>query len=140
MPTIATLTGAPAGVFPFDGRNLMPVIRGDSSQDEPFFFYSGRQLQAVRSGRWKLHVPHRYRSIHGGQLATPVHPGAYRQDSIGLALFDLFSDPAESDNLADTHPDIVARLTGLIDSMRADLGDVIADVEGRGVRQPGRVE
>ena len=140
MPTIAAVTDAPPGPFSFDGRNLIPEVRGEASSVVPFFFYAGRQLQAVRAGQWKVHVPHRYRSIHGGMLATPTHPGAYRQDSIGLALFDLATDPAESVNLAGTYPDTVRHLMSLIDRMRVDLGDALTGVEGRAVRPPGRVE
>ncbi len=135
MPTIASFTGAPTGSFPFDGQSLVRVIHGGASLHEALFFYQGYQLQAVRSGRWKLHVPHHYRSIHGAILSTPTFQGSYRQDSIGLSLFDLESDIGERINLADSHPDVVERLLGYIDAMRLDLGDQLTDIAGSGRRQ-----
>ena len=76
MPTIADITQAPSGPFPFDGKSLMDVINGGPSPHGPLFFYHVHELQAVRSGPWKLHVPHRYRSIHGASMSTPIFQGA----------------------------------------------------------------
>lgn len=138
MPTIAAFTGAPPGPFPFDGESLVSVIHRDTSPHEALFFYQGYQLHAVRSGRWKLHAPHHYRSIHGATLSTPTFQGAYRQDSIGLSLFDLQSDIGEMTNLADSHPDVVDRLLGHMNAMREDLGDRLTDTAGDG-RRPSLV-
>ncbi len=144
MPTIARLTGA---LLPedhrFDGKDISPLMTGQPGAKTPheaFFYYNGRQLQAVRSGRWKLHVPHRYRSIHGATLSSPTHPGAYVQDSIGLALFDLETDLGETTDVAAQHPAIVERLLGLIDRARDDLGDALTGREGANVRPPARVD
>lgn len=144
MPTIARLTGASLPEdHHFDGQDIGPLMTGQPGATTPhdaFFFYNGRQLQAVRSGSWKLHVPHRYRSIHGARLASPTHPGAYAQDSIGLALFNLDTDLGETTNLAADNPAVVERLLDLIEKARADLGDALTDREGANVRPPGRVE
>ena len=139
MPTIAELIDAPPGPYPFDGKNLMPVVDGGATPHEAFFFFRGRALEAVRSGPWKLHVPHRYRSIHGAKLVTATHPGAYRQDSTDLALYDLSVDPGEAHNLAESHPDIVARLMALMDEARIDLGDSQTQTQGKSVRPASRI-
>ena len=144
LPTIARLTGA---ALPqdrrIDGKDIGPLITGQpgaTTPHEAFFFYWGRQLQAVRSGVWKLHVPHRYRSMKNATLASASHPGQYTQDSIGVALFNLEDDIGETTNLADAHPDVVERLMGLMAQARADLGDALTDREGTHVRPPSRVE
>ena len=139
MPTIAELIDAPPGPYPFDGKNLMPVVDGGATPHEAFFFFRGRALEAVRSGPWKLHVPHRYRSIHGAKLVTATHPGVYRQDSTDLALYDLSVDPGEAHNLAESHPDIVARLMALMDEARIDLGDSQTQTQGKSVRPASRI-
>ena len=139
MPTIASLIGVEG--LSFDGEDVSPLLRqkpGARSPHKAFFYYQNRQLHAVRAGPWKLHVPHRYRSIHGALLATPSHPGAYAQDSTGLALFNLASDIGETTNVASLHPKVVARLQRLMDGARADLGDALQSREGSGVRAPGR--
>ena len=47
-----------------DGEDRWPLIAGqpDAKPRETFYYYAGDELQAVRSGRWKLHLPHEYLS------------------------------------------------------------------------------
>ena len=126
LPTFAKLIGAelPAGLV-LDGKDVWPLISGQGgakSPHEALYFYWDRQLQAVRSGRWKLHFPHAYRTMTdkkggGGQ------PGQYRQEQIGLALYDLESDPSETKDVGTERPDVVERLSALGDAARRDLGD-----------------
>ena len=107
------------------------------SPHEAYFFYWGGQLQAVRSGRWKLHFPHDYRTMNGRPGGSGGLPAEYETASIGLALFDLNADVAESVDVSSQHPQVVQRLTELADVMRADLGD--SGVKGAGIRPAGRV-
>lgn len=126
LPTLARLIDAtlPRDLR-LDGKDIWPLITaapGAASPHEALYFYWNRELQAVRSGRWKLHFPHDYRTMtetrgQGGK------PGLYRQAHIELSLFDLESDPAEATDLSAAHPDVVERLKQLADKARADLGD-----------------
>ncbi len=134
MPTIGEIIGAPPGPFPFDGKSIMDIIEGGTSPHEALFFYRNKQLRAVRSGKWKLHVPHPYRSIQGATIATPIFQGAYRQDSIGLSLFDLESDIGETTNLVESHPDVTDRLLSYIYAMQKELGDELTGTEGENTR------
>jgi len=122
MPTIAALTGAPVPEnHPFDGKDITSLfmqVPDARSPHEAFFFYHHEELQAVRSGSWKLHIPHRFRSIRSARLSSPDHPGAYVQDSIGLALFDLNTDIGETTNVASENPEMVEKLLGLIEDAR----------------------
>ena len=79
-------------------------------------------LQAVRSGKWKLH------------LARPAQPPwcprwarhIKKKDVIDIPkpmLFDLDADIGESTDVADKNPDVVARLLKLADWAREDIGD-----------------
>jgi arylsulfatase A len=141
LPTFARLAGtnAPADRI-IDGRDISPLMFGQRNARSPhdaFFVYWGPQLQAVRSGRWKLHLPHDYTfpnpAGHGGR------PGTYSKARIGLALFDLTSDVGEKNDVSSEHPDVVARLQALAETCRADLGDSRTKQKGTGVRQPGRL-
>ena len=49
-----------------------------------------------------------------------------------LSLYDLAADVEEKHNVAKDHPDVVARLMGLIEKARGDLGDY--DRVGQGAR------
>ena len=63
-------------------------------------------LQAVRSGTWKLHFPHAYRTLAGKPGGTGGKPAPYSQAKTDLALFDLEADPGEPELVAE-HPPMV---------------------------------
>jgi hypothetical protein len=48
-------------------------------------------------------------------------------------------DLAETNNLADKEPEVMARLLRYRDDARKDLGDSLVKVQGSGVREPGMV-
>ena len=102
------------------------------------FYYYGRHLQAVRSGRWKLHFPHGYRTLNGRKGGSGGRPVRYHQAKTGLALYDLETDMGEKDNVADQHPDVVKRLKEFGERAREELGDRKRR-KGRGVRPAGRL-
>lgn len=141
LPTIVRLTGARPPRNRIDGLNIWPLMSGDPharTPHEAYYYYWGRELQAIRSGDWKLHFPHTYRSLTG----TPGRdgkPGGYTQQRCGLELYDLSQDIGETTNVADQHPDIVRRLEALAEAARDDLGDQLRNRKGANVRAPGRV-
>jgi arylsulfatase A-like enzyme len=141
MPTFAKLAGTqPPTDRIIDGRDISSLLLaepGARAPHEAFYFFWGRDLQAVRSGRWKLHLRHPYSS-----LVTPGaggKPGEYATRTIGLALFDLERDPGETTDVAASHPDIVQRLQQLAEAARADLGDPATRRTGKNLREPGRL-
>lgn len=144
LPTIASLAGAELPTDrAIDGHDIGPILFGQAGAESPyeaFFYFSGSELQAVRSGQWKLHVPHRYRSLQGGHAADDGVPGEYGQGQIGLALFNLERDIGETTNVADEQPEVVQRLLGLVAQGRRELGDSLAETQGAGVRAAGHVE
>jgi arylsulfatase A-like enzyme len=106
-----------------DGKDIRPLIFGEKSAKSPheaFFYYKQDNLEAVRVGKWKLHV----------------RKGKDRVDE----LYDLKSDVSESENLFDKHPEVVAELTAKIDTCRRDIGDRATDVTGENIRPAGRVD
>ena len=44
----------------------------------------------MRSGKWKLHLPHPYQSLE--RAGSDGAPGAYVRKEIELSLFDLDAD------------------------------------------------
>jgi arylsulfatase A-like enzyme len=143
LPTFATLAGAPLPADRvLDGYDLWPVLSGarDSTPYEHFLYYRGGELQAVRRGRWKLHVPHTYPSMVGGVPGRDGQLGRQTPGRIGLALYDLESDPGEARDVAADHPDVVAELLALIEAGREDIGDALEDVVGAHTRPAGMVD
>ena len=142
LPTLAELADAPLPPQPIDGLSLAPILAGDekAAPRDHFFYYYGRELQAVRQGRWKLHFPHVYRSYRGVEPGRDGFPGPYAQGRTGLELYDLDSDIGETTDVAASHPDVVKDLQTLAEKARQELGDALTGRVGRGVRPPGRVD
>ena len=124
LPTISHLIGAKLPKHKIDGKNIWPLISGDKkakSPHEAYYFYYGNQLQAVRSGKWKLHFPHGYRTMAGRPGGKGGIPTSYSQAKIGLSLFDLEKDVGETTDLKDQFPEITDRLSKLGKAFHEDL-------------------
>ena len=142
LPTIASLVDFKLPARQIDGENIWPLMAGEKDATTPheaFYFYWGAELHAVRSGDWKLHLPHTYRSLTGKPGKDGV-PGGYTQGKIELALYNLRDDVGEQENVADQHPEVVARLMRYVEQARDDLGDAHQKKQGKNVRAPGRLD
>jgi len=110
LPTLAGLAGAklPEG-RKIDGKDIWPLMSGQPGAKSPHgaYFFRG---DAVREGKWKLHV--RARSTVKDQPAGPCPQ-----------LYDLSADIGETTNLAEKHPEIVERLTKLIEEHRQEIAE-----------------
>jgi arylsulfatase A len=144
LPTLAKIVDSPLPPRPIDGKDMGSLLLGDprakSPQEAYFFYYNKNDLQAVRSGPWKLVLPHTYRTLGAGhQLALGGKPISYVSSPVTQPeLYDLASDAGEFGNVALRHPDVVKRLLALADRIRADLG--VGAKIGPGVRPAGKVE
>jgi len=96
LPTAAELSGLPApkGI---DGHSIVPTLlgKGQPTRHESLYFeiYEPYFQQAVRMGDWK-----------GYRLGTKAP----------LELYDLKADPAEKQNIAAAHPDIVRKIEAIM--------------------------
>jgi arylsulfatase A-like enzyme len=141
LPTVAGLAGAEVPKHAIDGHDIWPLMAGTpgaKSPHEALYFYRDRQLQAVRSGRWKLHFPHAYFTLDGKPGGKDGKPAKYVEHKTELALYDLETDVGETTNVAEKHPEVVRRLEALADKAREELGDSATDRKGKGVRPPGQ--
>jgi arylsulfatase A-like enzyme len=143
LPTIARLVGAEVPTDRvIDGRDIWPIVSGQPgarSPHERFLYYYSGQLQAVRSGKWKLHVPHPYVTLTAGGAGSGGALGRSKGARIAMALFDLESDVGETTNVIDEHPEVLRALMSFIMQGRAELGDRLTRRSGSGTREPGRV-
>jgi arylsulfatase A-like enzyme len=139
LPTIAKLAGAAMPKERIDGQDIWPLLtkRNASPVHDALYFYWGRELRAVRSGRWKLHLPHPFQHLE--QAGGGGKPGRYVRQEIGLSLFDLEKDVGETMNVADQNPEVVKRLMTFVERAREDLGDALTSREGKNLREPGRL-
>jgi arylsulfatase A-like enzyme len=135
-------TESPRFRFAPDGHDIRPLMFGEAGAKSPyeaFYYYWIGGLEAVRSGEWKLHFPHKYRSLTG-QPGQDGRPGGYSVGTTELALYNLHDDPSEKHNLVKEQPEVVSRLQQLGEAAREDLGDTLTKRKGSGVRGPARVE
>jgi arylsulfatase A-like enzyme len=123
-----------------DGHDLRESLAGSDSANirATTYYYWNQELHAVRDGKWKLHLSHKYSRPDpiGGDGA----PGKMVTKEIELALFDLDQDPAESKDVANAHPEVVGRLQRLAEDARDDLGDSLTARAGTNVRPSGVAE
>jgi arylsulfatase A-like enzyme len=131
LPTAAAISGSklPADRL-IDGKNIWPILSGKSKSHprEAFFYYQMDQLQAVRSGIWKLCVAMDSKKRNWGNP----------EGKKALALYNLAIDIHEDNNVAAKHPRIVKKLLAHAEAAREDLGDV--GRPGKGQRKAGWVE
>jgi arylsulfatase A len=116
LPTFARLAGAelPADRV-IDGKDIWPVLTGNGeSPHEAFFYHKGNKLEAVRSGKWKLHLA----------LSQGGRKGKARGKAKGApapALYDLEADIGEKTNVLAYHPDVAKHLRSYVKAFEEEL-------------------
>jgi len=146
LPTMAKLVGAELPKNKIDGLDVWPIIARQPGAQNPhaayWFYYEVNQLQAVTTGdgRWKLQLPHTYRTMIGQVPGHDGVPGEYASRKIETAeLYDLVRDISETTDVSAQHPEIVKQLEAQAEQARADLGDALTKRTGSGRREPGRI-
>ncbi len=148
LPTFARLTGAPLPSLPIDGLDVWPLISRQPGAKNPHegygIWYAQNELQAVVSGdgRWKLQLPHHYRTLNGRPGGKDGIPAKYEDAALAApVLYDLKNDIGEKTDVAAQHPEEVQRLLAFAEKCREELGDSLTSrPKGRGTREPGRIE
>jgi arylsulfatase A len=117
LPTAVALAGGTVPAEPvIDGRDISPLLFGQSTRSprEAHYYFRGYNLEAVRQGPWKLAIAPQHETMGKGVLA----------DASGTAprLYNLDQDIGEKTNVADQHPEIVAKLQVLATRMNGEIG------------------
>jgi arylsulfatase A-like enzyme len=112
--TIMELAGARRDqALPIDGLNVWPTLeRGLPGPRRELLLNAAPNSAALRQGNWKL-------VVHRAPAAADGQKGRKNAAQAELELFDLASDSSERVNLADKHPDQVARLAERLEAFRA---------------------
>ena len=104
--TAADIAGA-APMKNTDGISFLPTLLGETAdQKQHEYLYwecaSKNGVQAVRMGNWKA-----------------VVKGTRKKDGPTFELYDLSKDMAESNNVADSEPEVVAKIKDIVKSARS---------------------
>jgi arylsulfatase A len=144
LPTIARLTGAELPSSKIDGMDISPLILNEEGAENPheayYFYYHTNELHGILSadGRWKLYLPHTYRTLNGREGKNDGLPISYEYNTIGQELYDLENDISETTDVAENHPEIVEQLLEYAEKAREELGDKLTDRVGSENRKPGQ--
>ncbi len=119
LPTLCEIAGAPLPED-IDGISMLPALTGESEQKEHEYLYwesRPRGEQVVRKGPWK------------------GFRGNINEGDLTIELYNLDEDPAESNDVADEHPEIVEEMATIMKAARtvpeverfrfAELGDPV---------------
>ena len=133
LPTICQLTGTSLPNKEIDGKSVWDLITNKKGAENPHDYYPfarRSELRAIISanGRWKLHLPHQYRSLVKGEngeykkgKVRPMQPDSalakqiriplnYTQRKIDTALFDMVHDPYEKRNVIKRYPEVADKM------------------------------
>lgn len=109
-----------------DSFNLLSTLLGKDEEGREYVVQQSPGGLSIRKGKWKLipaetKPPTWAKAKHNARenpISTPVWPS-------GDVLYNLEVDPAETQNVADQHPQIVKALTDLLKKIRtvAEVSD-----------------
>ncbi|MEO8961217.1 MAG: sulfatase [Ginsengibacter sp.] len=140
LPTITKITKSKLPEKKIDGVDILPLLLGNpdaNPRTEFVYYYNRNSLECIRQGKWKLVFPHQSRSYKSHPPGHDGFPGPVSQINVPLALYDMSTDPGETMDVQEQHPDVMKQLEALADKYRNDLGDDLTNVEGTGRRPAG---
>ena len=119
LPTFAALSGGLLSANKIDGHDITPLLtgtKGAASPYEVFYYYRRRQLQAVRWGDWKWHLP---LANTFPNWTTANQKGRGRPGK----LVNLKTDLAEKVDVTAANPKVMAKMRELVAQAEAALGN-----------------
>ncbi|MDB4391721.1 sulfatase [bacterium] len=119
LPTFCKLAGAELPKQKIDGFDITNLIlghEGAKSKYESFLYYRRRQLQAIRMGDWKYHLP--LEATHPN-WTTPntERPGRPAK------LVNLKDDPVEQSDVSKSNPEVVTKMQTIARQAIESLGN-----------------
>ncbi|MGI6172790.1 MAG: sulfatase [Christensenellales bacterium] len=97
MPTLLEIMGICSKGIKFDGRSLLPLIKGEKREPEPEMYITEctwERKHGWRTPEWKL--------------ILALEPDFHFKPAV--ELYNLFKDPEENHNVADENPEVVEAL------------------------------
>ena len=123
LPTFATISEAKLSGAKIDGFDISPLLLGKKNAASPyevFYYYRRRQLQAIRWGDWKWHLP--LEKTHPN-WTTPKATGRGRP----ARLYNLAKDIREKNNVLKDNSEVGMKMRKLAKQAASSIGNDAAD-------------
>ena len=119
LPTFCALSGAKLPKATIDGFDITPLLFARPEAKTPyeaFYYYRRRQLQAIRWGDWKWHLPleKTFPQWTNAEIVGPGRPGK---------LIDLGNDLQEKEDLTASHPEVMDKMRALATAAISRIGN-----------------
>ena len=143
LPSFAEIAGTKLPANKIDGVSLVELWKGNVNQKprtELLYYYGKNNLNAVRKDNWKLILPHTWDSYDTIPGSNGNGGPRVRIKTLKPELYNLQCDPGEQFDLAAFYPEKVEELMKVVESARAELGDLNVGIEkGKGTRESGKI-
>ena len=104
MPTLAELCGIATPKAKLDGKSIVPLLRGkDATWGDRVLVTDSQRIENPQKWRKSATMTDRWRLINGKEL------------------YDMSADPGQKNNVADQHPEVIARLRKAYNAWWADV-------------------
>jgi arylsulfatase A len=119
LPTLCTLSDADTPIKKIDGHDISAILLSPTTAKSPydaFFYYRRRQLQAIRWGNWKWHLPleQQYPKWDNAEVVGKGRGGK---------LVNLSDDLQEREDVAEKHPAVMEKMRSLAATAIEQLGN-----------------
>jgi len=103
LPTALELAGVkPPQDFHCDGLSLASFFRGGPAPQRDYFYWELHEAQTLQAARWS-----HWKAVRNGPAAK-------------MEIYDMDADPAEKNNLAAQHPELVTRALEIFKEAHTD--------------------
>ena len=122
LPTMLELAGVPLPPGSFDGRSIVPTLRGQRQPAPPYLYWTWRGMVADDLANEPRGVASGARSGYAarvGEWKAVVHNcanGASPSDADAMELYNLTADAFERSDVSAQHPRVTARIKALLAS------------------------
>ena len=128
LPTFTTLAGAKTPKNrDLDGEDISRLLAGrfdEARMEKVYYYYLRTTLQAVRQGKWKLHLPRPAKRPWLAPFAQNKHIHPKDDAAFGEPLlYDLEGDVSETTNVAQANPKVAKQLLAIAEKARTEIGD-----------------
>lgn len=133
LPTFAHILGRELSDQTIDGLDITEQLCHKQTVRDTFLYVGAMDLKvnepticAIRQSKWKLHLKRKKKDAYGYDYVSE--------------LYNLEIDRSEATNVIEENPEVVEKLSALLETYEEKFGDHLKGLKGKEVRPCGRVD